>query len=258
VTTRPDNPFAALDVGEVYKRGRPYHHPSSLERVRAVIGAEAEVGRALDVACGTGMSTTALAEFTDTVVGLDISPEMMRVAPPSPNVTFMLGSAEQLPFVDASFDAVTCSSGIHWFDQQRFFEELQRVVRVDGWIGLYDHYFIGMRDEEGFGAWARALFDRYPLPPRNPQVGDPRSETPKGFDLVGTEMFEDPIEMTRREFADYQLTVSNCVAAAERGAPRTEILEWLLESTASLFGDDDDATRVVLFVGSNTCLRRLP
>lgn len=26
-TPSPDNPFAATDVGEIYKRGRPYHHP---------------------------------------------------------------------------------------------------------------------------------------------------------------------------------------------------------------------------------------
>ena len=202
------------------------------------------------------MSTIALAECARTAVGLDISAEMMRVAPPVANVTYMLGQAEMLPFVAERFDAVTCSSGVHWFDQDRFFVELRRIVRPGGWIGLYDHYFMGMQDVDAFRAWTVALFERYPLPPRNLQVGDPSAQTPPGFELIGTDLFEDPIEMTRDEFADYQLSVSHCVAAAERGVPREEIRAWLLESTAPLFGNAP--TRVLQFVGSITCLRRLP
>jgi ubiquinone/menaquinone biosynthesis C-methylase UbiE len=259
--TTPDNPFAAADVGALYQQGRPYHHRRTLARLRALMatangGTEVEVGRAIDVACGTGLSTLGLAEFARTVVGFDISPEMMRVAPPKSNVTYMLARAERLPFVDSAFDAVTCSSGVHWFDQERFYTELGRVVRPGGWIGLYDHYFMKMQDVDEFRAWTRALFDRYPLPPRNMQVGDPRAETPAGFELLGTDLFEDPIEMTREEFADYQLTVSHCVAAAERGTPRSEIRDWLLASTAPLFGDA--STRVLRFLGAITCLRRLP
>src|SRR5262249_39323665 len=147
VTTTPDNPFAAHEIGELYRRGRPFHHPRTLARVRGLVGTS-DVDRALDVACGTGMSTVALAGFAKRVVGLDVSREMLRVAPAVANVTYMLGSAETLAFTPDSFDAVTCSSGIHWFDQGRFYAELRRVVRPGGWIGLYDHYFMGMQGVE--------------------------------------------------------------------------------------------------------------
>lgn len=251
----PGNPFAAADVGAVYERGRPYHHPRTLTRVRALAGDSGEIlDRALDVACGTGMSTVALAVLAGTVVGLDLSPEMMRVAPAAPNVTYMLGRAEHLPFAAGSFDAVTCSSGVHWFDQPRFFAELSRVLRPGGWIGLYDHYFWGMPGVAGFRAWVQEYFERYPLPPRNLQVGDPRTETPVGFLVVATDRFDDPIAMTAEEFADYQITVSNCVAAVERGTPRAEVRDWLLSSTASLFGGSPQTVR---FIGSVNVLRRL-
>ena len=71
------NPFAASDVGAVYSQGRPYHHPRTLARVRSQLG---RLERGLDVACGTGMSTIALRDYADTVVGVDISPAMMRAA----------------------------------------------------------------------------------------------------------------------------------------------------------------------------------
>jgi SAM-dependent methyltransferase len=250
----PQNPFAAAEIGELYRRGRPYHHARSLARVRTIVG-PAPVDCGLDVACGTGLSTIALAEHAETVVGLDISPEMMRSAPGHPKVSYALGRAEALPFTAGTFDAVTCCSGVHWFDQRRFFAELHRVMRPSAWIGLYDHYFLGMRDVAEFADWARALFARFPLPPRNAQVGDPSTDIPDGFELVRSDTFEDPIEMQREQFADFLLTVSNCVAAVERGTPRAEIREMLLESTAPLF---DGATRTIEFVGSITCLRRVP
>jgi SAM-dependent methyltransferase len=253
VTTRPDNPFAATDVGALYARGRPFHHPRSLARIRDIVG-DAPVTRALDVACGTGMSTIALAEHAALAVGMDVSPEMLRAARPTPGVSFMLAGAEQLPFADDTVDAVTCCSGVHWFDQQRFFAELRRVLRRDGWVGLYDHYFLGeMVDVPAFTEWTRVAFDTFPLPARNPQVGDPRATTPDGFEKIGDETFGDDVEMTHDGFADYQLTISNFVAAVERGMSRTELRGWLLESTGPLF--EGVSTRVLRFLGSITCLR---
>ena len=77
--------------------------------------------------------------------------------------------------------------------------------------------------------------DRYPLPPRNPQVGDPRAETPDGFESVADEFYADDIDMTQQQFADYQLSISNFVAAGgTRRAARDELRAWLLESTAPL------------------------
>jgi len=249
-----ENPFAADEVGTVYARGRPYHHPRSLARIRSALGV-GRVERALDVACGTGMSSVALAEHAGTVIGLDVSPEMLGVARRASNVAYMLAYAERMPFPPATFDAVTCCSGVHWFDQEPFFAELRRVLRPGAWVGLYDHYFMKMQGVHGFGDWVRELFAQYPLPPRNTQVGDPRAETPNGFELVTNEFFEDPIAMTQEVFVDYQLTVSHCVAAVERGTPRAEVRAWLLASTAPLY--DGVETRTVEFMGSITTLRVL-
>jgi ubiquinone/menaquinone biosynthesis C-methylase UbiE len=251
MTSAVDNPFAAPGVGAVYAHGRPYHHPRSLARIREYVGA-APVDRALDLACGTGMSTVALAEQAGFVIGVDRSPAMLVAARTAPNAAYIRGQAERLPFPAATFGAVTCCSGIHWFDQTRAFAELHRVLEPDGWVGLYDHYFMKV-PAAGFKAWTRTLFERYPLPPRAKQVGDPRAETPAGFRLVGEELFEDPIAMTHDEFVDYQLTVSHCVAAVERGEPRADVRAWVAETSAPLFAGH--ATQTVAFLGSITCLR---
>ena len=248
------NPFAAPGVGALYHRGRPYHHPRSLARIQAIVG-DAPIGRALDLACGTGMSTVALAGLAGFVVGIDASPEMLGAARRASNCTYLLTHAERLPLPDESFDAATCCSGVHWFDQERFFAELRRVLRPGAWVGLYDHYFMGeMIDVPEFGEWSRVALERYPLPARNPQVGDPRSIAPAGFEAVDDEFFVDDIQLTQEEFADYQLTISTFVAAAERGTPRAELRDWILASTAPLFAGVD--RRGIRFLGSITCSRR--
>ena len=129
------------------------------------------------------------------------------------------------------------------------------MLRPDGWVALYDHYFIRMRGTPGFRDWVGALFERFPLPRRNTQVGDPRAETPPGFELVVDEQWDDDIDMNLEQLVDYQLTISNCVAAVERGTPRGEVRAWLTGSLGDLF---DTPTKTVRFFVAATCLRPLP
>jgi hypothetical protein len=129
-----------------------------------------------------------------------------------------------------------------------------RVLQPGGWLALYDHYYLGeMIDVPEFTRWAGDMLQRYPLPPRNHQVGDPRAETPDGYVVVGEDTFVDDIDMSAQAFADYQVTISNFVAAVERGTSRDELRHWILDSTASMF--DGVETRTVRFLGTITCLR---
>ena len=128
------------------------------------------------------------------------------------------------------------------------------MLRPRGWIALYDHYFIGeMVDVPAFREWAKGALQKYPLPPRNPQVGDPRSVAPAGFDKVGDEFYPEDIRMSQEQFVDYQLSLSTFIAAEERGTPRSELQAWLTDTTAPFFADAN--TRAVRFLGSLVCLR---
>ena len=97
--------------------------------------------RVLDVACGTGALTTAVAARVlpgGAVVGLDASPEMLAVARRKPaDIEWHQGRAESLPFADASFDAVVSQFGLMFFDDRaEALREMQRVLRPGGRLAV--------------------------------------------------------------------------------------------------------------------------
>ena len=91
-------------------------------------------GNVLDVACGTGDMVVSLAEQGCTVTGVDISEEMLAIAKrKAPQAIYLLAEAEQLPFEDNTFDAVTCAFGVRNFVHlEQGLNEMLRVLKHGG------------------------------------------------------------------------------------------------------------------------------
>jgi SAM-dependent methyltransferase len=96
---------------------------------------------ALDVGCGTGVLTCAVAERVGPngrVVGLDPDEQMLAVARrKSTAVTWQSGRAESLPFDDASFHAVVSQFALMFFDSKPTgIAEMLRVLRPRGRLAI--------------------------------------------------------------------------------------------------------------------------
>lgn len=95
--------------------------------------------RVLDVACGTGIVARLALEAVGPqgqVTGLDMNPAMLAVAKSAEatgRVRWIEGSAQALPFDDASFDVVLCQHGLQFFpDRQQALGEMRRVLVPGG------------------------------------------------------------------------------------------------------------------------------
>ncbi|MCU6797487.1 MULTISPECIES: class I SAM-dependent methyltransferase [Paenibacillus] len=100
----------------------------------------------LDIATGGGHVANALAPLVHRVTAYDLTEEMLTNAAEfirgngHSNVEFVKGDAEQLPFLDASFELVTCRIAAHHFPNiPAFAEEAFRVVKPGGKLLLIDN-----------------------------------------------------------------------------------------------------------------------
>ena len=88
----------------------------------------------LDVGCGSGQNTPALAEYFTQVIGTDLSHTQITEAKSQhPDINFRVAAAEDLSFAaDGSVDLVACFTSFHWFNHEKFYEEIKRVLAPGG------------------------------------------------------------------------------------------------------------------------------
>lgn len=94
--------------------------------------------RVLDVASGPGAVTAAAAARGASVIGVDLSAEMVAVARGRhPGLEFREADAERLPFPEGAFDAVVCNFGLgHFGRPERVAAEFLRVLAPGGRVAL--------------------------------------------------------------------------------------------------------------------------
>ena len=107
----------------------------------------------IDLACGTGDFCVDLANADLTPIGYDISFGMLSAArTPAPLVH---ADILRLPMPDASVDGATCGFALrNLVELPAFFDELGRVVRPGGRIGLLDV----AEPENRFLRWGHGLY----------------------------------------------------------------------------------------------------
>ena len=151
--------------------------------------------RVLDVATGSGNTAIAAARHFCYVTGIDYVPALLergreRATAERLPVTFREGDAEDLPFPDASFDAVLSTIGAMFApDQEKAARELLRVCRPGGRIGMANWDPSGLT-----GEISRTIARHIPPPPG---IRPPKWGTEQGL----RELFDDEItslEVTRR------------------------------------------------------------
>jgi len=231
--------------GNRYSRSRPHIHGKAIEKIRSLPGIAVPIPRALDVGCGTGQSTVALAEIANSIIGVDPSAEMLAHARPHPNIQYLQSSAEDIPLASGLFDLITAAQAFHWFNQSSFLAEANRLLQIDGWLVIYTSWFTcEMKENSSFSRWFRGDYlVRYPSPPRKPQSISEELAQTHGFVIGGEFEFTNDISMTNERFTDYQLSTTNIIAAVERGDDTFDnAARWIRASIDPFFGSNSHRT----------------
>lgn len=124
------------------------HHRPIVEPTLALMELQ-PTDRVLDVGCGNGWLCRMLARLVakGRVVGIDVSDEMVRRARTAssafPNVEFLAGGADEIPWQDDFFTKViSVESAYYWPDPASGIREIYRVLGAGGSVWILINYYV--------------------------------------------------------------------------------------------------------------------
>jgi ubiquinone/menaquinone biosynthesis C-methylase UbiE len=182
---------------------------------------------ALDVACGPGIVTEALAARGGLVCALDLTPEMIRLArlrcdqAGLRNVECTVGRAESLPFPPQHFDSVVARFAIHHMeDPASAIAQMCRVLKDGGRIVLVDAISSEDADERQLHNALESLRDPSHTRMLSPSELSLLAES-GGLTVLGRRFWQQP-----REFGEWM----GIVNAPDREGPLRTIMECLVKA----------------------------
>ena len=250
------NPFGTDDMAAGYATSRPPVHPRVMEQVHDQLGRPGPFQRALDVGCGAGVSTKALAGFAKHCIGLEPAEAMLKwVSTVAPSADFVVGTAEDIPLRSRAVDLITAAGSLNYANLDLFFPEAARVLMPHGMLVVYD-FSPGrsFRNATSLDEWFSIFYSRYP-PPANearPLSPDILAELNTGFRWHTHRQFEIGITLAPDFYLDYVMTETNVASAVRGGVPHAEIRSWCARTLAPIWNGSE---REVLFRGYFACMR---
>ncbi|PSQ56925.1 SAM-dependent methyltransferase [Halobacteriales archaeon SW_8_68_21] len=131
--------FDADDADRLERASVRYRRVSAEEVVGPLAGDGA--GVLADLGSGTGFYTDDVAEYADTVYGVDVQPEMheyYREKGVPENVELVASDVSDLPFADGELDGAFSTMTYHEFASPGAVAEVARVVRTGGRFVVFD------------------------------------------------------------------------------------------------------------------------
>ena len=236
---RPERIYDSHRLATAYAYDRPAIHRHIVEAAGKSLHITTRLGRALDIGCGAGLSTAALAPLAESVVGLEPAPAMLmhrRVV--APHALFIVGQAERLPFLAGTFNLIAAAGSLNYADVDLFLPEAARVLAPGGVVIIYD-FAAGRRALGGHKLedWFATFEHRYPSPPGYALDVRGLAYRQAGFRLKAYEELEIAIPMTLGSYVPYVLSATGVEHAIASGVPEPAIRDWCRSTLAEIFGD---------------------
>lgn len=181
----------------------------------------------IDVACGPGVISRAMASRVGSVSGVDLTSAMIEEAERRAReegidkVSFILGDATELDFADATFDGAITRLSLHHIPVPgRVVAEMTRVVRPGGWVLVSDI----AADGDGEAAAWREEIERL----RDPSHW--ACKTPEHLRRMGARA---GLELEHEELIRIDIDFDDWLARGSGGQAAGELIGRLLEAQPS-------------------------
>jgi ubiquinone/menaquinone biosynthesis C-methylase UbiE len=123
-------------LASTYARHRP-RYPDALFAYLAKISPSNAL--AWDCATGNGQAAQNLASHFKRVIATDASSAQIQAAEAASNVEYRVAPAESSGLEAASIDLCTVAQAIHWFNFEKFYAEVRRVLKPQGIFAIWTY-----------------------------------------------------------------------------------------------------------------------
>lgn len=141
-------------VSTHYARFRPIYPEALFAWLATTVPAR---DLAWDCAAGSGQATLDLARHFTRVIATDASRAQIDAASPHPNVEYRVAPAEASGLSEATVDVITVAQALHWFDLDRFYAEVHRVLKPSGILAAWT-YGVQTMDEARVDACVQTFY----------------------------------------------------------------------------------------------------
>jgi ubiquinone/menaquinone biosynthesis C-methylase UbiE len=226
-------------LARCYAGYRPPIHGAICTRLFAAIPRGHKFERAVDIGCGAGASTAALAPHVGHATGIDPFERMLLHARHRyPEVTFLQGRAEALPLDSGSFGLVTAAGSLSYTNLDAALSEVSRVLIPGGYFAPYDFStgrIVPRNSQES--ACFEAFESHFPWPPGYALDFATLPYQAHGLALIAQQAFSVEIEMTGESYVQYILSETNVEAAISSGTSERSAREACSQIFDFLFGE---------------------
>lgn len=102
---------------------------------------------AWDCACGTGQIASSLINYFSIVYASDINSNQIENRIENEKIRYSIQSSEQTNYHDNQFDLICVGQALHWFDLDKYFKEVYRVLKPNGIFACWGYSFIKISPE---------------------------------------------------------------------------------------------------------------
>lgn len=194
------------DKSDLYAASRPLY-PEALFQFIASLATNRN--EAWDCATGNGQAAVGLANHFNHVEATDISIGQISNAFANEKINYSVQPAEQTTFEKGHFDLINVAEALHWFDLDRFWDEVKRVLKPDGAFVTYFYTWSNVNEEidETVERYIGKVIEPYWAP--NIKLCWDEYKTIKfPFDAIETPKFELINDWDFRQYFNYLHTLS--------------------------------------------------
>jgi SAM-dependent methyltransferase len=220
-------------LAEEYSRHRP-GYPDELFQYLASLTPEHKL--AWDCGTGSGQAASGLARYYQRVIATDGSAEQIAHAARHPRIEYRVETAEKPSIETGLADLVTVAVAVHWFDHDRFYAEVRRVLKAEGILAVWGYHLpvIDPQIDRAVRSYYSDVLDGY-WPERFYYLDERYETLPSPFEQIRTPAFQLQAEWNLEQLAGFLVSWSATRRFLEKQGRNP--LEEIWEELSGAWGD---------------------